>query len=208
MNKIERLFKQSSDFREFSIAYFEHLYDLLKQLDTNAIVQLVHELENARFDQNTIFFAGNGGSAVTASHIANDIGVDVLKKGGSDKPFRVLSLTDNTAVMTAIANDSGYENLFVNQLEIHYRDGDMLVVISASGNSPNVIAAVKWVRAHGGRTVGMVGFDGGVLKDICDVVIHVKTEKGEYGPVEDIHMIIDHLISNWLICKLQRKTNP
>ena len=203
MNTIDRLFKQSSHFQEFASGYFGHLYDLLKQLDVNAVAQFIQELEAACINQNTIFFAGNGGSAVTASHMANDIGVDVLKKGGSNKPFRVLALTDNTAVMTAIANDDGYENLFVNQLKIHYRDGDKLVVISASGSSPNVVAAAKWVKDQGGRTVGIVGFDGGTLKAVCDVVIHVKTDKGEYGPVEDIHMIIDHLISNWLICKLK-----
>jgi len=166
----------------------------------------VEELEDAWNNQNTFFLAGNGGSAVTASHMANDIGIDVLKKGGSNKPFRVLALTDNTSVMTAISNDDGYENLFVNQLKIHFRHGDKLGVISASGNSPNVVAAAKWVKKRKGRTVGIVGFDGGKLKDICDIVIHVHTLKGEYGPVEDIHMIIDHLISNWLICKMQAET--
>jgi len=105
--------------------------------------------------------------------------------------------------MTAIANDDGYDNLFVNQLKIHYRDGDKLVVISANGNSRNVVAAAEWVKQCTGRTISIVGFDGGKLKDTCDIVIHVKTEKGECGPVEDIHMIIDHLISNWLICKLK-----
>jgi len=206
MNQIEQLAAESSDFQQFAAGYFDHLYDLLKQLDTNAVALLVQELESARANQNTFFFAGNGGSAVTASHIANDIGVDVLKKGGSNRPFRILALTDNTSVMTAIANDNGYESVFVNQLRIHYRHGDKLAVISASGNSPNVVAAAKWVKEQGGRTVGLIGFDGGELKDICDIVIHVKTQKGEYGPVEDIHMIIDNLISNWLICKLQAET--
>lgn len=205
MNQIEQLAAECSNFQQFAVGYFKHLYDLLRKVDTNAVAQFVQEVENARANQNTFFFAGNGGSAVTASHMANDIGVDVLKKGGSDKPFRILALTDNTAVMTAIANDDGYENLFVNQLEIHYRDGDKLAVISASGNSPNVVAAAKWVKERGGRTVGIVGFDGGKLKDICDIVIHVRTQIGEYGPVEDIHMIINHLISNWLICQLQAK---
>ena len=203
MNQIERLFEKSHDFVEFSAGYFEYLYELLERLDTDAVALFIRELESARENQSTVFFAGNGGSAVTASHMANDIGVDVLKKGGSDNPFRILALTDNTAVMTAIANDDGYENLFVNQLKIHYRAGDKLVVISASGNSPNVVAAAEWFKQRAGRTIGIVGFDGGKLKDICDIVIHVQTEKGEYGPVEDIHMIIDHLISNWLICKLK-----
>jgi len=203
MNQIEQLAAESSDFKQFAAGYFERLYDLLRKLDTNTVAQFVQELESARGNQNTFFFAGNGGSAVTASHMANDIGMDVLKKGGSNRPFRILALTDNTSVMTAIANDDGYESVFVNQLRIHYRDGDKLAVISASGNSPNVVAAAEWVKDRGGRTVGLIGFDGGRLKDLCDIVIHVKSQKGEYGPVEDIHMIVDHLISNWLICKSQ-----
>ena len=203
MNKVEEIHRKNKDFAGFAVGYIDYLYELLKQLDTKAVSSFVDELEDARENQSTVFFAGNGGSAVTASHMANDIGVDVLKKGGSDKPFRILALTDNISVMTAIANDDGYENLFVNQLKIHYRDRDKLVVISASGNSPNVVAAAQWVKQRAGTTVGIVGFDGGKLKDICDIVIHVRTEKGEYGPVEDVHMIIDHLISNWLICKLK-----
>jgi len=136
--------------------------------------------------------------------MANDIGMDVLKKSGSVKAFRALALTDNTSVMTAIANDDGYENIFVNQLKIHYREGDKLVVISASGNSPNVIAAAKWVKSKGGKVIGLVGFDGGALKGICDILIHIETQKGEYGPVEDIHTIIDHLVANWLQYRLKK----
>ena len=203
MNQIEHLFDKSRGFGEFASGYFEYLNDLLLRLDIHAVESFIRELESARETQSTVFLAGNGGSAGTASHMANDIAVDVLKKGGSDNPFRILALTDNTSVMTAIANDDGYENLFVNQLKIHYRSGDKLVVISASGNSPNVVIAAEWVKQRGGKTIGIVGFDGGKVKDICDIVIHVESEKGEYGPVEDIHMIIDHLISNWLICKLK-----
>ena len=107
--------------------------------------------------------------------------------------------------MLAIANDDGYESLFVNQLRVHYRHGDKLVAISASGNSPNVIAAAEWVRKQGGVVMSLVGFDGGKLKDISDIVIHVKSEEGEYGPVEDIHMIMDHLLANWLQYKVQRE---
>ncbi|MCK4814697.1 SIS domain-containing protein [bacterium] len=201
MNNVERLFSEADCFEHFANGYFKYLYELLSQIEINAIETFVEELEDARTNDNTIFLAGNGGSAATASHMANDIGVDVLKKGKSEKPFRVFALTDNVSVMSAIANDDGYENVFVNQLKIHYRNGDKLVAISASGNSPNVVAAANWVKNRKGKVIGLIGFDGGKLKDICDVIIHVKTPEGEYGPVEDIHMIIDHLISNWLIYK-------
>lgn len=201
MNNVERLFSEADCLKQFANGYFKYLYDLLNQIERSAIEAFVEELEDARTNGNTVFLAGNGGSAATVSHMANDIGIDVLKKGKSDKPFRAFALTDNVAVMSAIANDDGYENVFVNQLKVHYRDGDKLVAISASGNSPNIVAAAEWVKNKRGKVIGLIGFDGGRLKDICDVIIHVKTPKGEYGPVEDIHMIIDHLISNWLICK-------
>lgn len=204
MNNKERLFSEADCLERFANGYFEYLYELLSQIEKSAIEKFVKELEDARINDNTVFLAGNGGSAATASHMANDLGMDVLKKGKSEKPFRVFSLTDNVSVMSAIANDDGYENVFVNQLKIHFRDGDRLVVISASGNSSNIVAAVEWVKEQKGKVIGIIGFDGGRLKDICDDVIHVKTSKGEFGPVEDIHMIINHLISNWLILKALR----
>ena len=202
MKTIESLFNEASDIQQFSKGYFSYLSSLLDELDTNAIAAFADEMENARKNQNTIFFIGNGGSASTASHMANDFGTDIRKKGGSNLPFRALSLTDNNAVMMAIANDDGYDNLFVNQLRIHYRSGDILVAISASGNSSNIICAAEWVKERDGIVMSLVGFDGGRLKEISDVVIHVKTMKGDYGPVEDVHMIMDHLLANWLQYKV------
>ena len=202
MKTIESLFNEASDIQQFSKGYFSYLSSLLDELDTNAIAAFADEMENARKNQNTIFFIGNGGSASTASHMANDFGTDIRKKGGSDLPFRALSLTDNNAVMMAIANDDGYDNLFVNQLRIHYRPGDILVAISASGNSSNIICAAEWVKERDGIVMSLVGFDGGRLKEISDVVIHVKTMKGDYGPVEDVHMIMDHLLAHWLQYKV------
>jgi len=202
VSNIERIFKESTDVHQFTKGYFNHLFKLLNEIDTNTITAFADEMENARRDENTIFFIGNGGSASTASHMANDFGTDIRKKGGSELPFRALSLTDNNAVMMAIANDDGYDNLFVNQLRIHYRTGDKLVAISASGNSPNIVSAAEWVKERNGVVMALVGFDGGKLKDISDVVIHVNTVKGDYGPVEDVHMIMDHLLANWLQYKI------
>jgi D-sedoheptulose 7-phosphate isomerase len=135
--------------------------------------------------------------------MANDIGFDIIKKCGTDKPFRVLALTDNISVMTAIANDVGYDNVFLNQLKIHYRQGDKLLVISASGNSPNVVAAVEWVKEQRGRVISFVGFTGGKLKEMSDLVVHVKSEAGEYGPVEDAHLVLNHILAHWFQFKLK-----
>ena len=203
LNRTKVLVEESGDVQEFAIRYFDYLYSLLKELDTDALTAFVEELEIARWQENTIFIVGNGGSAATASHMANDLSIGA--KVNEDKPFRALALTDNIAVMTATANDFGYETLFVNQLKVFYRPGDRLIAISASGNSPNVVKAAEWVKDQGGTVMGLVGFDGGALKDICDIAIHVKTKKGEYGPVEDIHIILDHLIYTWFRQKTQKE---
>ncbi|MBF0465907.1 MAG: SIS domain-containing protein [Nitrospirae bacterium] len=185
-------------FTQFAKEYIVYLSNLLEQLDLKEVDAFVSELENSCKDESTVFFAGNGGSASTASHMANDFSIGVGNCNGQRR-IRAMALTDNVSVITAIANDSGYENVFVYQLRTHYRRGDKLVVISASGNSPNVVEAAAWVKERGGTVIGLTGFDGGKLKALCDIAIHVKTPKGEYGPVEDIHMILDHLIYSWLI---------
>ena len=96
-----------------------------------------------------------------------------------------------------------YENIFINQLKIHYKEGDCLIVISASGNSPNVLKAVEWVRSKGGKIIGFLGFTGGELLSLCDVSIHIKTKPGEYGPVEDAHLIMNHILAHWFQNKLK-----
>jgi len=203
MNNIDRLCDNLQNAGTFAHGYFNYLKKILDSITPESIDRLVEEFESARAGGSTIFVAGNGGSATTATCMANDIGFDVIKKTGTAKPFRVLALNDNTSVLTAIANDVGYENVFLNQLKIHYRQGDKLLAISASGNSPNVVIAAQWVKKKGGRVISFVGFKGGKLKDISDVVVHVKSETGEYGPVEDAHLILNHVLAHWFQCKLQ-----
>ena len=157
-------------------------------------------MEESRINNNTIFVIGNGGSSSTASHVGNDFGLAVIKetKKSNFKSYRVLALTDNASVISAIGNDSGYENIFLDQLKVHYRDGDKLIVISASGNSPNLINASEWFKEQGGKVIGWLGFDGGKLKNIVDLPIVINTPHGEYAPVEDLHLIINHIIVTWM----------
>lgn len=201
---VEQLAARSSDAGAFAKEYFARLHRALDGIDVGEIARFAEELERARRAGSTIFIVGNGGSATTATSMANDLGGDFIKKTGSDLPFRVLALTDNTAAITAIANDTGYENVFVNQVRLHYRLGDCLIVISASGNSPNAVRAAAWVKEAGGRVIGMLGFTGGALKSLCDVVIHVPSEPGEYGPVEDAHLAVNHVLAHWFQVKLRR----
>jgi len=203
MNNLEKAFKEVSSIGQYSRNYFSYLTKVLDSIDENEINKLADVFESARIKGNTIFVAGNGGSAATATTMANDIGFDIIKKTGINKPFRVFSLVDNNSVVTAISNDIGYENIFINQLKIHYRDEDILIVISASGNSPNVLKAAEWVKSKGGVIIGFLGFTGGKLIDLCDVKIHVQSEPGEYGPVEDAHLIMNHILAHWFQNKLK-----
>ncbi len=196
MNTLEKYFQTSTSSSEYVRNYLSYLSELVLKLDRDEIVKVINLLLDARQSGNMIFFIGNGGSAATASHFANDLAIGTRT---NSNPFRVMSLTDNNAVITAIANDYGYENVFVKQLEALYSKGDLLVAISASGNSNNLLKAVNFVQKRDGITIGLTGFDGGKLKKIADYVIHVPTGKGEYGPVEDIHMIFDHIIGTYLM---------
>lgn len=181
---------------EFARNYIDRLIALLRQLDYDAIDRVIALFVEARSKGNTIFFLGNGGSAATAAHFANDLGVCASPKGMI--PFRPISLTSNTAFMTCLGNDFGYQDIFWRQLRNLMRPGDVVVGISASGNSPNAVKALEYASEHGGISVALVGFDGGMMKKMADHAIHIKTAKGEYGPVEDIHMVLDHLISTCL----------
>ncbi|MCG2775798.1 MAG: SIS domain-containing protein [Desulfobacterales bacterium] len=197
MNHLERIFKQSEGKVDYFKAYALYLNDLLTHLDVDAIRGVIDCFLDARRNKKTIFFAGNGGSAATASHFSQDLGEAGRKcdKAG----FKTLSLTDNISLITAIGNDYGYGEIFTIQMAELFCEGDVLVAISASGNSPNIVNAVELAKKMGGKTVGLVGFDGGQLKNLCDHVVHVKSQNGEYGPVEDIHMILVHMITSYLI---------
>jgi D-sedoheptulose 7-phosphate isomerase len=194
MNNIDKFF--TLDAVAFSAAYLGYLQSVLRRVDIAEIGRFIQTLLNARERGVTIFFIGNGGSAATASHFANDLSV-----GTNDyaKPFRAMSLTDNVPILTAVGNDFGYEEIFVRQLRILGKKGDLLVGISASGNSPNVLRAFDHARETGIKTVAITAFDGGKMKTIADEGIHVPTELKEYGPAEDVHMVLDHLVGAYLM---------
>ena len=197
VKNINVLAKKSKLPSKFMKKYIVQLNRAIESVDANEIDKLVYSLEKARKGGNTIFLIGNGGSATTASSMANDLGFDIVKKTKTKKPFKFLSLTDNNSVVTAIANDIGYDEIFLNQLKIHFRKGDQLIAISASGNSPNILKAVKWFKNQKGKVISFLGFDGGKLLKLSDIVLHVKTQKGEDGPVEDAHLIINHILAHW-----------
>jgi len=194
MNNLDRIF--TSDPVSFADAYLGYLTEVLKSIDRNAIGKFAKTLLDARERGASIFFIGNGGSASTASHFANDIAVGTNSYA---KPFRAISLTDNQAIITAIGNDFGFDEIFSRQLQLLGKQGDIVVAISASGNSKNLLKAFEYANENGIKTVAITGFSGGAMKEMADEGIHVPTGPKEYGPAEDAHMILDHLLGNYLL---------
>lgn len=159
MNNVERMIAEAEGVADFARRYVKYLGALLAELDVEAVAKFAKILEEARENGRTVFLVGNGGSAATASHWANDLLLGTRSPGV--RPLRAVSLTDNVPVLTAIGNDREYADIFVGQLEGLFQEGDILVAVSASGNSPNVVRAVEFANKHGGTTVGLLGFDGG-----------------------------------------------
>src|SRR6185312_8064026 len=159
-------------------------------IPVDAVAQLIEKFRQALKDDRQIFVFGNGGSAANASHFATDLG-----KGSSDKlgrRFRVLSLNDNMSWITALGNDYAYEDVYVRQLINYARPGDLVLVMSVSGSSPNVVKAVQWARENRVWTAALVGGKRGKLSDLADLSIVIPTE--HYGRAEDAQMAICHML--------------
>lgn len=184
---------RTSQAKQLAADYLQAFKILLHRVDLDAMDRMVQCLRCAREQGSMIYVAGNGGSAATASHWVNDLGKATKRPGLV--PMRVMSLCDNISWLTALANDEGYERAFAGQLENFARPGDVLVVISASGNSPNLLRAVELAKTLGLVTLGFLGFDGGALKNMVDDCLWLSTAKGEYGLVEGTHAMLCHILT-------------
>ncbi|MBO6523636.1 MAG: SIS domain-containing protein [Balneolaceae bacterium] len=185
----EKLIQHSAD-------YQKKLNDLFDQIDFDVLEQITSTIIDVYKNEKTIYVAGNGGSAATASHYKVDFGffVRYFKK----KRIKVVSLTDHSPLMTAIGNDNSYDEVFTQQMQDYFSKGDVLIAISASGNSMNVVKAAEYANELGGTSIGLVGFEGGKLKDACKICLFTPNPKGDYGPIEDLHMIICHMLVSYL----------
>ncbi len=186
-------------------SYFDTLYQTLNLIDTRPLEKIIDLIFEAMIKEKQIFILGNGGSASTASHMACDlIKNHVLDPyNNQEKRCRVICVNDNMATITAYANDHGYETVFEQQLRTFLTSGDVVIAISASGNSPNIIKAIEYARQKKATTIAMVGFSGGKLKTLYDLVVHYPEK--HYGRSEDAHLIINHIITDAL--KLRKQKN-
>ena len=189
MNRKELITSYFQDYR----VKLNNLLDLVNVDDLESVIStMVTTFKNGK----TVYVCGNGGSAATASHIQADFSFFV-RYFTKFRP-KVRALTDNVAMITAVGNDTSFNDIFLEQLKGHFVPGDAIICISASGNSENVIRAAQYANEHGGTSIGFIGFTGGKLKQTCSMSLYTENPKGDYGPIEDLHMIYDHLIVNFL----------
>lgn len=170
--------------------YVGRLQRALDELSRPGLEELAEILTRAYHHGKQVFTVGNGGSSSTASHMAADLAKNTI--GPNMRRFRITSLNENAAILTALANDIGYEDVFCEQLTNLIQPGDVLIAVSASGNSPNIVKAMRYARSLSATVVGLLGFDGGQAAGIADLAVVVPS--ASYGIVEDIHLVINHVL--------------
>jgi D-sedoheptulose 7-phosphate isomerase len=170
--------------------YLHRLTTTVESLPAESIERLSEMLYRVYTDGKQVFTLGNGGSASTASHMAADLAKNTI--GPNMRRFRIMSLNDNISILTALSNDLGYENVFSEQLQNLIQPGDMLIVLSGSGNSPNVVRAMEYARSQSAEVAALLGFGGGRAAEIADLSILV--DSSDYGVVEDAHLVINHIL--------------
>ncbi len=203
MHRLNEMFTQSAGPAQYARAYADRLAQLLAAVDPESVGAVIEELESAIDRGATIYLIANGGSAAVAAHFVGDAVAGARVDGAT--PIRAFSLSDNIESLTALANDRGFEHVFSEQLKMLMRPGDLVLAMSVSGNSPNLVQAIEWANAHGGRTVAWTGFDGGRLAGLAHRVVHMPTTPDEYGPVEDIFSILEHIVMTYIAMKRGRR---
>lgn len=183
----------STDPADFVVKHLDGLASVLTAMPADKLAEAIKMLEQARSEDRQVLIAGNGGSASTASHMAADLMKTVAQNGG--RSFRIIALTDNVPLLTAFGNDVGFDEIFSGQLSVLGRKGDVLVVISGSGNSANIVKAVETARDTDIRTIGFLGMGGGKVAEMVDVSVVVPSDK--YAYIEDAHLAMNHLIATY-----------
>jgi D-sedoheptulose 7-phosphate isomerase len=194
--RVKAMYEDADSAQDYVQAFNQRVAELVTSVDSTTVAAVIDVVAGAFNEGRTVYVMANGGSAAVASHFVNDMSVNALTP---QRPgCRVLSLTDNVESITAIANDSGYEHIFEFQLQCLLTPGDVVIAMSVSGNSPNIVRGVEYANSHGATTIGFTGFDGGRLRDLAQVSVHIESTRDEYGPVEDVFSVLCHAVSGYI----------
>jgi D-sedoheptulose 7-phosphate isomerase len=192
------------DCASVTMSYLTELSHTLSLVSSDALARAIGLLLDARTARRRVYVMGNGGSAATASHFVCDL-VKTAHVAGLE-PLRAFGLSDNTPLLTAWANDSAYDRTFAEPIRAFVEPGDVVIAISASGNSPNILAGLTAASERGAQTIGLLGFDGGAARALADVVVHVPSH--DYGLVEAAHSAIAHAMTTVIRQVLQAQHTP
>lgn len=190
---------------DFLNDYFSRVTAAIESIDSDAPCRFVGTIEEAVLQGGQVMYGGNGGSAATASHFVNDL---VMAYARTGRVVRASSLTDNPALVTGISNDHSFDEVFEYQLRALARPGDLVVAISAPGNSRDLVRAIEYANSAGLGTVAIVGFGGGALRKLAQIAIHIPTMVGDYGPAEDAHLVINHAVSGLIMTRRVSANEP
>jgi D-sedoheptulose 7-phosphate isomerase len=199
---LKTAFETAGSPSEYLGSYLARVAELARAADPAALGAVVRVVEDAIVNDRAIYLMGNGGSSAAASHFVNDIGPNSL--AGDAPGVRVFNLTDNVASVTSTANDTGYDQVFALQLRAYLRPGDVVIAMSVSGNSPNILEGAAVAHAMGCPVVAFTGFEGGQLAAACDIHVNFASTADEYGPVEDLFSIAGHAITGFITMRRGR----
>jgi D-sedoheptulose 7-phosphate isomerase len=191
------------DFQDFVTGYYERFAQVLRSFDKSAMQGILEVLTGVAEREATLWVAGNGGSAAISDHTVCDV-----SKGthvATHPPIRSVSLASNGPMLTAIGNDIAYDQVFRKQLEYFLRDDDAVLLVSSSGNSPNVVEACRYAKQRGAPTIAFVGFKGGELKRMADHVVHVEVDN--YGIAEDTHQSLIHVLTQYITAERKQSAS-
>jgi len=195
--------KNPNDAIEYFSEYSKRLQTILVDSEWTAVKQLAEDIQICWQEDRRVFLCGNGGSAGNAIHLANDFLYGIAKHSGGG--LKVLSLSDNPAVITCLANDLGYDQIFSEQLAVQAKKGDLLIALSGSGNSPNIIRVIEQAKLMGVKSYAILGFTGGKCKKLVDVPIHFPINDMQIA--EDLQIVVGHMLMQWLYINRPNQTN-
>ena len=203
MSIIKNSFESSTDFGEFLNKYIDFYVDAVKKLKTHDFTPFMDLIYQCHKDGKKIIIFGNGGSAANATHLST--GFSFITRSW-DRPIKSMTLAADPILLTSLANDFAFEDVFYRQLQVHLEPGDLVLALSVSGKSKNVLKAVRYAKDCGNKIVSLTGSNGGELKGLSDISVHIESDETLFGVTEDVHMVLGHALTYFLEYHLKKQS--